>query len=376
MRTTPTVLDGLALLTATADDLVVATVRDTHVAIMDRVSTPFRAAAGLEQRPPGITDLVYALIGGSLRGASKGLGAVAATGVGPRLEAHGSGRFTNAAVNGLIGDVLAAERPSLGITMAVRLDGRDLAPAEFATAFPAATGKVAVFLHGLCEDESAWSAHRDRVGTTYADELTAEGWTVLMLRANSGLPIATNAASFDRLMDQVSAHWPLAIERIALVGHSQGGLVMRTATSTSSASWVSAVTDLITLGTPHHGSHIARSATSGSAVLRRLPETAAFGRILERRSVGIRDLDKGLPYEVAVPEHVRVRLVSASLGRGASGWIATTMGDLLVQPQSALGTRAGRRRLASADTLHLGRAHHFHLLNDPRIHAAIKEWLR
>lgn len=375
MRTTPTVLDGLALLTATADDLVVATVRDTHLAIVDRITTPLRGATGLEQRPPGITDLVYTIIGGSLRGAGKAVEAVASTGLGPRLEGHASGRFVSAAVNGLIGEELATDRPHMGIRMSVRLAGRDLTYTEFGSAFPAATGNVAVLLHGLCEDESAWSAHRDRLGTTYAEELTKAGWTVLTLRSNSGLPVATNAGTFDHLMHRVHTHWPVPVERMALIGHSQGGLVMRTATAMSDAPWVGTVTDLVTLGTPHHGSHIARTATAGSGALQRLPETAAFARILERRSVGIRDLDKGLPLEVAVPDHIRVRLVSASLGQRASGWVATAAGDLLVQPQSALGARKGRRPLTATNTLHLGRAHHFSLLNDPRIHEALREWL-
>ena len=375
MRTTPTALDGLALLTATADDLVVATVRDTHLAIVDRLTSPLRAANGGADRTPGVTDLVYAIIGGSIRSAGKGLELAASTGLGPPLEGHAAGRFLNAAVNGLIGDELAADRPAMGIQMAVRLDGRDLTPADYRTAFPGATGQVAVFLHGLCEDDNAWSMHRDRLGTTYAEELAAAGWSTLNVRANSGLPTATNAGSFDHLMHRLDAHWPVPIERVALIGHSQGGLVMRTATALSSAQWVGKVTDLITLGTPHQGSHVARAATAGSAALRRLPETAALGRILERRSEGIRDLDRGLPHDVAVPEHIRVRLVSGSLGQRASGWVATAVGDLLVQPQSALGTRSGRRRLAAANSLHLGRTHHFSLLNDPRIHAALKEWL-
>lgn len=375
MRTTPTVLDGLALLTATADDLVVATVRDTHLAIVDRVTSPLRAASGGGARPAGITDLVYGIIGGSIRAASKGIAAAAATGIGPSMDAHHAGRFVNAAVNGLIGDELATDRPSLGIQMAVRKDGRDLTHADLRTSFPHATGDVAVFLHGLCEDDAAWSVSRERVGSTYAEELAELGWTVLMLRANTGLPIATNAGSLDHLIHRIDTHWPVPIERIALIGHSQGGLVMRTATALSDAAWVGKVTDLITLGAPHHGSHIARAATSGSAALRRLPETAAFGRILERRSGGIRDLDKGLPFDVAVPEHIRVRLVSSSLGQHPSGWVATALGDLLVQPQSALGSRNGRRRLAAANTLHLGRTHHFTLLNDPRIHVALREWL-
>lgn len=374
MSSSPTVLDGLALLTATADELVVATVRDTHLAIVDRVTSPLRAAGGVGERPRGITDLVYGIIGGSIRGAAKGLEIAASTGLGPSLEGHVAGRFVNAAVNGLIGDELADVRPSMGIRMAVRLNGRDLTPADFRT-YPDATGQVVVFLHGLCEDETAWSLHRERVGQTYAEALGELGWTAVRVRANTGLSTAANADALDHLLDRLDTHWPVPVERIALIGHSQGGLVMRTAAATSTSEWLGKVSDLITLGTPHHGSHIARAALSGSGALRRLPETAAFGRILERRSRGIRDLERGLPFEVGIPEHIAVRLVSASLGGAETGWVATAMGDLLVQPQSALASRAGRRRLAAAKTLHLGRTHHFSLLNDPRVHAALKEWL-
>ena len=83
---------------------------------------------------------------------------MAATGVGPRLEDDPRGRFVSSAVNGLIGDRLLRERPQLAIPMAVRLHGADvdLEPDALAAAFPEATGRLVVFLHGLCENESYW----------------------------------------------------------------------------------------------------------------------------------------------------------------------------------------------------------------------------
>ena len=123
----PTVLDALSLLAEVGDELVVRTVRDTHLAVLDR--TP----AGRVHR--GITTAVYRGLTGGLGGAGRALDRAAATGVGPRLEADPRGRFVSSAVNGLIGDRLLRERPQLAIPMAVRLHGSDVEP-ERAESWP------------------------------------------------------------------------------------------------------------------------------------------------------------------------------------------------------------------------------------------------
>src|SRR4051812_16173202 len=109
----PSVLDALSLLVEVGDELLVRTVRDTHLAVLDR--TP----AGALHR--GITGAVYRGLTGGLSGAGRVIDRVAATGVGPRLETDARGRFVSSAVNGLIGDRLVRERPQLAIAMAVRL---------------------------------------------------------------------------------------------------------------------------------------------------------------------------------------------------------------------------------------------------------------
>src|SRR5690349_22446446 len=97
----PTYLDALSLLSEVADELVVRSVRDTHDAWADRFGGyPGRAVA----------SAVCAGVGLGLRATSTGLGRLAGTGVGPQLEDGPRGRFVSAAVNGLIGDRLRAER--------------------------------------------------------------------------------------------------------------------------------------------------------------------------------------------------------------------------------------------------------------------------
>jgi hypothetical protein len=373
----PTVLDAASLLAEVADALVVGTVRDTHFAVLDRTS------AGRVHR--GIATALYGGLGGGLRLASRGLDRAAATGVGPRLEADARGRFVNAAVNGLIGDRLLRERPQLAIPMAVRLHGTDVEPEpdSLAEAFPEATGQLVVFLHGLCENEAYWQRpfpgnHRERTGTTYAAMLAERGWTPLMLRANTGLPLRENGAALTALLQRVVEAWPVPVTRIALVGHSLGGLVMRAAGAVASnveEPWSRRVTDVITLGTPHLGAPIALGIGHGSRGMSMLKETAAFGRVLDWRSRGVHDLVVGLAEDVPPLPHARYHLVAATLTSSPRHPVGHVVGDLLVRPRSAYGRDRRRTLFPDADVLHVGRTDHFGLLNHPDVHRAMQDWL-
>ena len=171
-----------------------------------------------------------------------------------------------------------------------------------------------MFLHGLCENESYWNHHRDRTGTTYAAMLAERGWTPLMLRANTGLPLRENGAAFTALLQRAVEAWPGPVARIALVGHSLGGLVMRAAGAVASEvaePWNQSVTDVITLGTPHLGAPIAWGSATAAAGSAGLPETAAFGRVLDWRSRGVHDLVAGLAEDVPPLPQARYHLVAA-----------------------------------------------------------------
>ena len=387
--TGPSVLDLASLACEVADGLVVRSVRDTHTAWLDRVHGLGRRLSGsgpgvVETAHRGIAGAVYGGLGLGLRTASRGLDRAAATGAGPRLEDSPRGRFVSAAVNGLIGDRLLRERPQMAIPIAVRLGGRDVVPdgAGLAGAFPDATGRVVVLLHGLCEDESYWGHHRERTGTTYADDLAGRGWTPLLLRANTGLSLRENGAALTALLQQVVDHWPVDVTRIALVGHSMGGLVMRAAGAVAvqpdgaGAGWTRLVSDVVTLGTPHLGAPVAQGIGHGSRGLSLLPETAAFGRLLDWRSVGVHDLVAGLAEDVPALPHARYRLVAATLSAAERHPVGQVVGDLLVRPPSAYGRdRRGGELFPGATVLHVGRSGHFDLLNHPEVLAALREWL-
>ena len=382
----PRLLDAAALLAAVADEIVVGTVRDTHLAWADRVHGAVRRPTPAASRLPelvhrGIAGGVYAGVGACLRATSRALGALAERDLGPGLEDTPRGRLVNAAVNGLIGDRLARERPRLAVPLAVRRDGRDvpLRTDALQTAFPAATGRVALLLHGLSEDESAFDRHRDRLGTTYADTLAELGWTPVLLRANSGLSLRENGVALAALVEDLVEAWPVGVARIAFVGHSMGGLMIRAACAVATDArepWTDLLTDVVTLGTPHLGAPLADGVGRGSRALGRLPESAAFGRILDQRSVGVLDLVAGLGDEAPALPHVHYHLVSATLSRSPRHPVGWALGDLLVRQPSAYG--ASRRHpglFPGADRLHLPRAGHFDLLNHPDVHRALREWL-
>jgi pimeloyl-ACP methyl ester carboxylesterase len=239
-----------------------------------------------------------------------------------------------------------------------------------------------VFLHGLCENEAYWNRHRDRTGTTYGETLAERGWTPVFLRANTGLGLRENGVALAALMQRVVDEWPVPVERVALVGHSMGALIIRAAGAVaaepvaSSRDWNALVSDVITLGAPHLGAPIAWGIGHGSRGLGRLPETAAFGRILDWRSVGVHDLVAGLTDDVPPVPNARYRLVAATLTASQRHPVGHVVGDLLVRPRSAFGRdRRGRELFPGAEVLHVGRTDHFGLLNHPEVLRAMERWL-
>ncbi|MDN5894490.1 MAG: hypothetical protein L0H93_10735 [Nocardioides sp.] len=385
----PGVVDALGLLPTYGGEIVLDTVRDTHRAWADRTYGALNRLTGNRARGPqavhdAISSVVYASIGVGLGATRVGLRTAGTMGAGPRLDDGPRGRFVRSALNGILGDRFAEEESRLAISMGVRRHGSDvpLEPVRLAQAFPKASGRIAVFLHGLSENESYFDRHREQVGSTYPELLASMGWTPVMLRANTGLPVRTNGIELAALLRDLVAVWPVEVEQVALVGHSMGGLIMRAASAVVAAGagelppWTRLVSDVITLGTPHHGAPIAIGLGHGSRLLARLPETSAFGRILDNRSVGVADLVDGLGEEVPALPRARYRLVAATLTGSPRHPVGHVVGDLMVRVPSAHGrSRGGRELFPGADVVHVPRTDHFGLLNHPDVHSRLKEWL-
>jgi pimeloyl-ACP methyl ester carboxylesterase len=359
----PGVIDALELVPLYGDEVVLNTVRDTHRAIAKRVFGAVGHPGRIPQRAhDGISEGVYAGLGLGL--AATGVALRAARGAGPRLAPS-----VQSAITGVIGDRLRDEAHAMHFEMAVRVRGENvpLDHVHLAATYPTATPDLVVFVHGLCESETFWNRAES---PNYGQTLAMQGWTPVFLRFNTGLSIRENGAALASLMQSLTDAWPVGVRRIALVGHSMGGLVVRAACAIDADhDWTDRVTDVVTLGTPHLGAPLARQAKIGGALLKVLPESAAFGRIIDRRSIGIIDLEA--PLDLTNLEHARYRLVSAQMG-GVAGFL---LGDLLVRKDGAYGRSRWSELFPGAETMHLANTHHFGLLNHPDVHLKLKEWL-
>jgi pimeloyl-ACP methyl ester carboxylesterase len=375
-----------ALTRLTLDELgaAVAGIGRIHGAIADRAF----GASGAGATPARVIhDAIARNVYGGLRAGASAVGRTAEVVVGDRapISVAPLGAGVLAAIDGLIGDVLESERPALAMPMSIRAGGRAVAPADIPDPGP----RVAVFLHGLMETEFSWGRE------PYGDRLP--GWTPVYVRYNTGRHISDNGASLDELLDELAARWPVRLERIALVGHSMGGLVARSAAHRASlrdAAWVRHVTHLVSLGTPHLGAPLEQSVHYLSAALSALPETRPFGTFFRRRSSGIRDLRQGSLVdadwrdcdrdalraraceEVPLLDGATHCFVSATLTRDPGHPVGRVLGDCLVLVPSASG-RGRTRRLGfrDEDGIHIGGASHFALLRHPQVYEQLRAWL-
>ena len=206
-------------------------------------------------------------------------------------------------VNGFSGDRLGRQGSPLAWEMSVLHEGTSLSadPGDVRVAVPDATGDIVVFVHGLIETDRWWRWGAQRYygepDVTYGSRLRTDiDVTPLHVRYNTGLHVAENGRGLARLLDATLASWPVPVERLTLVGHSMGGLVIRSACHIGAKDghdWVSLLKHAVHLGTPHDGTSLARGATAVGSLLGRLPEIRPFAAVLARPSAGIADLRHG-----------------------------------------------------------------------------------
>src|SRR3954447_15735178 len=278
-------------------------VAELHRGISDRVF----GAIGQSAEPvrvvhDAIAGLAYGGVRAALGAGARVAGTVAALGADGRdLDADRSGRVALAVLNGAHGDVVQRDAPALATAMGVRVDGVAVPPepAALRAAFPDATGRLAVFLHGLTETEASWCYRAER-SADYATRLRADlGLTPVHLRYNTGLHVSDNGRALDELLGRLVAAWPEQVQDVVLIGHSMGGLVARSALQQAGGGtpdappWTALVRDTITLGTPHLGAPLERGVHRLASSLVRLPETRPLAALLALRSVGIKDLRRG-----------------------------------------------------------------------------------
>jgi pimeloyl-ACP methyl ester carboxylesterase len=390
-------LRGLSRLTIDGIAGMVDLVEAMHYNI---ASFPGILADSTRDRTTGITRLVYRSIRGVIGLVGHGLDRLLAR-FEPLLAERSSwpGREALlAALNGVLGDYLAASINPLAITMRLRRNGAAL-PGEraaLAAAIPQAGGKLVVLLHGLCMNDLQWKRKGHDHGAALARDL---GYTPIYLHYNSGLHISTNARTFADLLETLVQLWPVPLTKLVLIGHSMGGLVARSACHYGALArheWRRRVDKLVFVGTPHHGAPFERGGNWVDMLLSSSQYTAPLARLGKIRSAGITDLRFGnlldedwegrdrfersddLRIAVPLPEGVACYAIAATTAKRPGELGGKLIGDGIVPLASALGRYANPRLALPFDESRLWVAYgtnHLDLLSRPEVYAQIRRWL-
>ncbi|MEO7329639.1 MAG: alpha/beta hydrolase [Minicystis sp.] len=303
-------------------------------------------------------------------------------------------------LNGTVGDYLKRTGNGLATPMELfhfhgnrplRLDGAG--PIVIGEASP----RVAVLVHGLMSTEGVWELEG---GETYGSLLAKDlGVTPLYLRYNSGLHVSENGEALDALLEQLVVAWPVPVEELILVGHSMGGLVLRSATHAAASGverrWLPLVKRAFYLGTPHLGAPLERFGNALTFVLGAIgnPYTQLVADVINLRSAGVKDLRyanlrredwegadadallQNRRHPVPLLPHIRHHLIAAHLSDDPR--MAVLFGDALVSIRSATGRARPHDRSAPFPQrhvriipalAHLGLAHHL------EVYAQIRDW--
>jgi pimeloyl-ACP methyl ester carboxylesterase len=292
--------------------------------------------------------------------------------------------------NGAVGENASSRGGAVPAAMTVRVDRRrvNLDRGSLRAAFGSASGRVVVFLHGLVETERSWfhrsTPDKARTGTDFGSRLGEDlSCTPVYVRYNTGRRVSDNGRELVGLLDELVAGWPVPVTEIVLIGHSMGGLVARSAAlqaGRQAVPWLSSVTRLVCLGTPHTGAPLERGVVRAAGLIDRFAVAAPLVRLLALRSDGIKDLARGSlldesradvrPTVTVLSPGIRQLFVAVTLSRSEGSLLARTVGDLLVAPSSAAD------RMQAADFVWLGGLHHFDLLSNDAVYDALLRWLR
>jgi triacylglycerol lipase len=320
-----------------------------------------------------------------------------------------------AVVNGLFGDALDERDSPLATPMTVRAGavvlpiGRGTPRAALAEVIPDATPRICLLVHGLMSTESVWGLPTD-ASTTYGTLLARDhGVTTLSLRYNTGRHISTNGRELAEILSWLMRAWPVPVREINLIGHSMGGLVVRSACHYARSvrplgrhlpfgrRWTSKVRRVVLIGVPNAGAPLEVIVNTISAGLWALPvpATRLVGFGLDRRSAGIKDLRFGAiadedwleqdpgtrtrrhPHRVLRLRGARYLTIAGTVTADPEHPLAKVIGDALVTSSSAGGLtgQAGVDELFRDATQHVfPKVTHIALAHHEGAHAVIDAW--
>ena len=300
-----------------------------------------------------------------------------------------------AAINGVVGDHLYRTENSLAITMQLLSQGVALNRQQITQSLKHSKGRLLIMVHGLCLNDLQWQRQQHDHGMMLAKEL---GFTVIYLCYNSGRHISENGRAFSDLLEStLGANDQL--KSIAVVGHSMGGLVSRSACEYAKRErheWLKQLKKLIFLGTPHHGAWLEKGGGWLDFIVGSIPIISGFADIAHVRSAGIQDLryghivdedwqqtdgpsvSDGQRQPIPLPESATTYVIAACTCKMPNPMIEATVGDGLVSVGSALGrhkdTRFELQIPAHNQSVSYG-VNHMDLLSSKAIYGTLKQWL-
>ncbi len=297
-----------------------------------------------------------------------------------------------ATLNGLFGDTLLEKKHRFAQRMSIRDQKQDLVleKSQLERQLSDVQPRIILCVHGWCMSDVQWT----RKGVDHGRQLAQFGYTPVYLRYNTGRHISENGEDFSHFLEQLITEWPCEVKELVLLGHSMGGLVSRSACHYAQQhdhSWLSALTTLVTLGSPHNGAPLAKLACWLDAQIDDTPSLKAFASIADVRSNGSRDLSRGVIFHEAwrdgqqgvfshipLPPNVKCFAAASCLGSDIHDEKNRLLGDGLVPVASALGEARGHiSRLGfPLDNLWVaGGISHLGLLNDPQVVQQVQSWI-
>lgn len=303
-----------------------------------------------------------------------------------------------AGLNGVCGDHLEASGNPLAIAMHFHTLKQQLvlSPEDISTAIPEAAPDIIVMVHGLCLSHEYW--HRNESASIGDLLQQASGATPLYLNYNTGRHISTNGQELATQLEELVLNWPVKVRSLTLIGHSMGGLVLRSAchyAEQTKASWIRKLKNAVYLGSPHHGAALAKAGhlLTFAMIKTKYAEPLAFGQY---SSAGMKDLRHGnlldgdwqgidqddlspdLRNPVPLISHVEHYFLAAAVGEEIHDFSTLVFGDLLVR----LGSATGHHR-DDLKKLHIKPENcrifhglnHFDLLDNQVVQDQIVAWL-
>lgn len=403
-------LRAAALLATQATHAVTTMAEGVHQAVWRTLGAP---SGTTRARTRGLTALVYQSIHGITGLVGRGLSASLRR-LEPlleRLETAGEESPERLAVvsalNGVMGDRLAAGNNPLAVPMTLHFkehltqESQGLKGDFVASQGNAWVGsKLLLVIHGLCMNDLQWNVRLQGQTVNHAQELArALGYTPVYLRYNTGLHISQNGHELARQLEALTQRWPVALQSIAVLAHSMGGLVIRSAlheARQTGLTWPDKVKDIGFLGTPHYGAPLERAGNWVDVLLGSTPYSRPLAKIGQLRSAGVTDLRYGLLRDADWQGHDRFRqqpdrrtplllptgvncfAVAATLTSKRGPLADRLSGDGLVPLRSALGEHDAPQRhlhFAPERQFIVYRTSHLQLLSSAQVTQRLLDWL-